>query len=391
MRERLQNKKILVSAFIGSRNLGDEAIFKSILYNLAVDKKHITALSINEEKTQKLGVNTLFAKKIRNIVKGIRSCDIMLVGGGGIIQDQSSILNFLYYAFQLYVAKHYKKPVILCFVGVGPLNFKISKWILRRLTPHISYAVVRDEKSRLELQKHGMESSKIYQAHDPVLNFPFSEEELANDSPTEKPYAVLALRRWFFTISFLPVFVTRKINKFKMFRKKYERFMLELSRDIDEYLDKHKDMKIVAVSFYDGEDDVVNADLVSLLKNKEQVILAPTSMSENQYLSIVRNSEFIIGMRLHSLILGSLLAKPFVALRYSPKVDEFTKQMGQTDLSIHVERYNSNMLQKALDGATRRSPKLHSEIQNKLVDYQKKNKKAFAALNETIESLLKNN
>lgn len=383
-----KKRKILISAFIGSKNLGDEAIFKSILSNIENDKNHITALSVNEEKTQKFNVDTLYARSIKDNFCGIRDCDIMLIGGGGIIQDQSSILNFLYYAFQLCIAKYYGKPIILSFVGVGPIKYGISKLLMKKLvSKNVNYAIVRDEKSKNELLKYGMEGNKIHQAHDPVLNFPFKAEELENLYTEEKPYVVVSLRRWFFTNPVLPVFMARKLNKLKLFRKKYDQYMDKLANDLDDYLNKYTEIKLVLVSLYDGEDDVVNNDLFARINNKERVITADKNLNELQYLSIVKNSLFIVGMRLHSLVLGSTLAKCFIALRYSPKVDEFAYKMGVENLSIHIEEYNSMQLQKSLNIATESYLQYEIVVEDRLIKYQKENRSAFYLLNKKIKNL----
>jgi len=377
--------KVLISAFIGSKNLGDEAIFKSILDNLGVDRNNITALSINEEKTQKIGVKTLFAKNIINIVRGIRSCDVFLIGGGGIIQDQSSVLNFLYYAFQVWVAKVFRKKTILCFVGVGPINYGISKFLLRRLFNHIDTAVVRDEKSKKVLGSYIKDQSKIHVYHDPVLNYVFNPSKLPENPYRNKgDYVVVSLRRWFFTLPLLPVFMTRNLNKLRFFRKDYDKFMDKISKDLDAFLDDNKNIKLVLTSFYDSEDLAVLADLKVKMKNQSRVIPSRKNISEDQYLSIVKGSKFIIGMRLHSLILGSTVSKPFVALRYSAKVDEFTEQMGLTDYSIHVEEYNSDKLVGSMNNMLLDSSKLEAGMQAKLSEYQKDNRKAFDLLKKII-------
>lgn len=377
-----------MSAFIGSRNLGDEAIFRSILSNLDIDKQQITALSINEEKTRQFGVNTTFAKRLPNLIRGIKNCDVFIVGGGGIIQDQSSILNFFYYAFQLWLAKHHKKPVILNFVGVGPIKFGISKWILRQIVPRIDYSIVRDEKSKNNLINFGADPAKVYQAHDPVLNFPFDKNELEDIYSDKEPYAVLSLRRWFFTNPFLPVFITRNLNRLSIFRRRYTEYMTQLAQDLDKFLESTPDIKLVAVSLYDGEDDVVNADLLTMMKHSDRVVVAPRKMDEYRYLSIVKDARFIIGMRLHSLILGSTLAKPFVALRYSAKVDEFAEQMGLTEVSIHVERYDSDRLQQSLKKMNQDYRTYADGMKDTLEEYQKNNLAAFAKLNQKIKSYL---
>ena len=378
-----------MSAFIGSRNLGDEAIFRSILHQIDRSGLEITAASINEPKTQqRFGVKTIFAKKFPQLTEAIRECDVMLVGGGGIIQDQSSILNFFYYAFQLWYAQRHHKPIVLNFVGVGPLKFSVSRWVLRRLTPKIQYAIVRDRKSQQQLIACGMDRERIYVAHDPVLNFPYSEVNLTTAGEYKTPYAVVSLRRWFFTNPFLPVFITRNLNRLKLFRRRYDRYMNQLAADFDAYLNNHPEMNLVMVSLYDGEDDIVSAGLKGRMKRADQVVLAPNGMEEPEYLSIVQNANFVIGMRLHSLILASTLAKPFVALRYSTKVDEFTEQMGLRDYSIHVEHYDSKQLQSGLQAVTEQAASLSVNVAASLKAYRAENDAAFARLNKEIHRAL---
>lgn len=383
-------KKILISAFIGSRNLGDKAIFKSLLENLKLNKKQVTAVTINEELTRQDGVGTVFAKNPRNIVRAIKECDVFLVGGGGIIQDKSSLFNFLYYAFQLWVAKRYEKPTILIFVGVGPLKHRLSRILLKRLANGIELAVVRDEKSRDILAQYMDDSKKIMTVHDSVLSYVFDEKKLPT-SPflDKKPYVVVSLRRWFFTMSLLPVFIARKVNRLPALRKKYEEFMNNVAQDLDTFLERHNDMQLVFAPFDTKEDVEVLNDLKSRMKYQNRVSLTKDELSEEEYLSIVKQAEFLIGMRLHSLILAANVSKPFVALSYSPKVDEFTEQMQLTGYAMHVERYDSEKLQENLEAMHDKAPQLAKRMPEMLAQYRKDNQVAFDALKKKINTYIK--
>lgn len=383
-------KKILISAFIGSRNLGDKAIFKSLLDNLKLNKKQVTAVTINEELTRQDGVETVFAKDPRNIVRAIKECDVFLVGGGGIIQDKSSLFNFLYYAFQLWVAKRYKKPTILIFVGVGPLKHGLSRLLLKHLANSIEMAVVRDEKSREILARYMDDPQKIMTVHDSVLSFVFDEKKLpVSPFMDKKPYVVVSLRRWFFTMSLLPVFIARKVNRLPALRKKYEEFMNNVAEDLDRLVERHDDIHLVFAPFDTKEDVEVLKDLRARMKHQDRVSLTKDELSEEEYLSIVKQAEFLVGMRLHSLILAANVSKPFVALSYSPKVDEFTEQMQLTDYAIHVERYDSERLQKNLEAMYDKAPQLAKKMPEMLIQYRKDNQVAFDALKEKINTYTK--
>lgn len=382
------SKSLLISAFIGSENLGDEVIFKSIIDNLFVDKTRITVLSVNEPKTQKLGVKTIYSRNILNVIRGISNCDILLMGGGGIIQDQSSILNFLYFYFQLIVARFYKKPIILCFVGVGPIRFQLNKLLLKHIANSISFAIVRDEQSKNFLLEYIGDPLKVVAAHDPALNILFDKKDLPRSPFMEKmPYIVVSIRRWFFVNPLLPVFITRRLNKWTMFRKRYDYFITSLANDIDKVLDKHQNVTLIFVSLYDSEDLDVISDLIKNMRNKNQVILAKDKISELEYLSIVSHSTFVLGMRLHSLVLSAVVKKPFIALSYSSKVEEFVKQFGLAEYSIHVDKYDGERLQHSIDVMLQQAAQLEPSMFKLLLSYKENNSIAFAMLREKINSL----
>lgn len=377
--------KILITAFIGSDNLGDKAIFRTILREVSKpNSRQVTALSINPERTKQYGIDARYAKSIIDIVRGIKETDVVLMGGGGIIQDQSSILNFLYYSFQMFLARIYNKPLILCFVGVGPLRFGFSRHILSKLISGIDFAIVRDEYSEKELLNAGMSAEHILQVHDPVLNF--SENAIEDIGEGNDEVVTLSLRRWFFTNPFLPVFITRRLNKIKLFRRRYDEMIAKIATSLDEFLEDNKQITIQGLSLYDGEDDVVIRDVKELMSNSDRVFLQ-TGLNEDEYLEQVKASRFLVGMRLHSLILAATVSKPFVAIRYSAKVDEFTRQLNLEQYSVHVNSFMSEQLTLAIERMSADHTELNKSIESTVSGYKMKNNRAFEKLNNQLDKV----
>jgi polysaccharide pyruvyl transferase CsaB len=379
-------KPVLISAFIGSENLGDEAIFRAVIDNLGIDKSCITALSNNEAKTRALGVDTVPAKNPVRVLSAIRNCDVLMLGGGGIIQDQSSILNFLYFYLQLAAAKFYRKRSLLCFVGVGPLRSPISRFLLRTIASNVSFAVVRDESSKEILLRYMKQPDAVLAAHDPVLNFAFDPATLPPSRyGTKKPYIIVSVRRWFFTRSLLPVTISRRLGRTALFSSKYTDFVSKLADNLDRFLENHPDITPIFVSLYDSEDYEVLEDLMGAMRNPDRVILAKRGISEIEYLSMARQSLFVLGMRLHALILGAAVDKPFIALRYSTKVSEFAEQFGLTENSILVEEYDSATLDRSLERMVEQAPQLESKMREKLAVYRRENAAAFERLQRAAQ------
>jgi polysaccharide pyruvyl transferase CsaB len=378
---------VLISAFIGSENLGDEAIFKALLQQIGFGDRNITALSIGPDKSKRYGVNTRNAHNIIDIVNAIRECDVLLMGGGGIIQDQSSFLNFLYFGFQLAIARFFRKRVVLCFVGVGPIKHSLSKAILRALAPCIDYAIVRDEYSKGELLAHGVTSCRVITSHDPVLNYRRQFSLSPSPYSGRAPYVVVALRRWFLPGALIPAIVARILQRQGYFRKRYESYTQRVARDLDAFLAGNEAISLVFVSFFHPDDSLVSQDVVDKMTLRNRVIVAGNRMSEEDYFSVASGSEFVLGMRLHSLVMAATVGKPFVALSYSQKVDQFARQMGLPDFSIDVSAYETPVLQTKLDVMTHKATLYARTVSQEVNRCREENDQAFKILNDKLRDL----
>jgi len=256
--------------------------------------------------------------------------------------------------------------------------------MLSKLVGHIVFAVVRDEYSKRELLNAGMDTQKIFQAHDPVLNF--SEVLTAGKDSSRDDVIALSLRRWFFTNPFLPVFITRKLNRLKLFRRRYDEMIAKVATSLDDYLDKNQQATVQGLSLYDGEDDVVIRDVKELMSSSDRVFLQ-TELNEDEYLEQVKTSKFLVGMRLHALILAATVNKPFVAVRYSAKVDEFTKQLNLEQYSVRVDNFTSEQLGSAIERMASDCTGLQKGMASTVADYKLKNKKAFEKLNSQLDKI----
>ena len=61
---------------------------------------------------------------------------------------------------------------------------------------------------------------------------------------------------------------------------------------------------------------------------KERSVLLNRQFSFRDIANIIANTDLIIGMRLHSLILAAHCGVPFVSLSYDPKIDRFVQRVG---------------------------------------------------------------
>ena len=326
-------KTVTLLAFIGSNNLGDEAINLSILNAFSSSNYELQVISFNPEKTKLLvkiaavrKCKIINIKNIRGIKDAINNCDLLICGGGGIIQDQSSIYNLPWFLIFIAFALHKKRKVMLYGVGVGPLYSKISKLLVRRILNKVDKITVRDKRSKEILIENGVNEEIIEVTADPAISIEITNTFNLKLQPRKKVIAV-CLRHWFDIHRLLPMKIAFILNKFIKFRKKeYDHFISELAISLN-YLMSRYEIQLLFFPFWVGRDSIVNNDVFKKLNNQNDVIIWDKEVDPLTALSILKNADLIIGMRLHSIIFAATLRKKFLAINYSQKVKNFIEML----------------------------------------------------------------
>ncbi|CAN5525625.1 polysaccharide pyruvyl transferase CsaB [soil metagenome] len=121
---------ILLAGYLGSGNLGDDAIMASFVDAIAHDGIECTALSGNPEETYRLHrIPGVPRRDMGAVEKAIASHDALVFPGGSVFQDSTSVKSVAYYARLVEMAKKAKKRVYLVGQGVGPVkSFFGKKW-----------------------------------------------------------------------------------------------------------------------------------------------------------------------------------------------------------------------------------------------------------------------
>ena len=89
-------KKILISGYYGFDNFGDEAILGVLINHLRGND--ITVLSSNPEKTGRThNVNSLNSFNPKLIVERLPKFDMLISGGGSLLQNVTSNKSLFYY------------------------------------------------------------------------------------------------------------------------------------------------------------------------------------------------------------------------------------------------------------------------------------------------------
>ena len=104
--------KYVISGYIGFDNFGDEAIAKVLTSYLKSKKaKKITVLSSNPHKTARL--YDVYSANYLKFFKPIIESDVLISGGGSLLQDITSLKSLIYYLAVIVFALVFKKKVII--------------------------------------------------------------------------------------------------------------------------------------------------------------------------------------------------------------------------------------------------------------------------------------
>ena len=157
--------KFVISGYIGFDNFGDEAIAKVLTTHLKdIDAEKITVLSSNPNKTAKLyGVESV---NFLRFIKPIQESDILISGGGSLLQDITSLKSLIYYLTVIVVALVFNKKVIIFAQGFSPFRTKLGEVFTKFVLKYCDKIYVRDVKSQELLLNMNLKAELV---SDPVF------------------------------------------------------------------------------------------------------------------------------------------------------------------------------------------------------------------------------
>lgn len=226
----------------------------------------------------------------------IRKSDAVIVGGGGLLYDNEDGQSFdkllSQWKLRVKIAEFFNKPLIYWSLGIHLKEENEAK-ILPLFSGKQTYVSVRDSESKKTLEKIGIKAVLI---RDPVLTY---DPEIPKLLIKRRPKVGLSFRAGFLENELENI---EKIITFLMAHE-YEPVLL-------------------SHSFH--EDNRVANDALFLAPLQTKYSLHATKNIQ-ETLETYKELEFVIGMRLHSLILAFVHAIPFFALSYGKKTDEFIR------------------------------------------------------------------
>ncbi|MDO4178369.1 MAG: polysaccharide pyruvyl transferase CsaB [Phascolarctobacterium sp.] len=305
--------KIVMSGYYGFANAGDEAMLTAIIKLLRSKEKDVelTVISGNPHETSKKHhVNSIHRFAFLDIISAIKDCDLLLSGGGSLLQDVTSKRSLLYYLFIIFLGTFFNTKVMLFAQGIGPIHSVFMRKLTKYICSKADLITVRDKDSLYEIKRIGIPASKVELTADAVLTLP-REGKGAGENilrragiPTDKMLIAIAIRNW----------------------KEDDAYLLELAKAAD-VLAGAQNAHIVLVPLQYPVDVDACERVADYMADKSVATVLNCNCNTEEYLSLMSNFDLLIGMRLHALIFAAVMGVPFVAVSYDPKIDGFVKDV----------------------------------------------------------------
>jgi polysaccharide pyruvyl transferase CsaB len=320
--------KYFLYGYVGSKNFGDEFLTKKVIEDIKkIDKDaNFFVWTLNEDFTKKFLkdeiVSTVKRFSVEDTIKAIESSDVVVLSGGGIVQEHHRInienlfnsfgMGIVSYSIPPLIGKMLNKKIFYWSIGHGPvvssLGINFAKWFYSLA----DVITVRDETSFDFIKNF---NKNTFLDTDPLLDYEFKTDNQNVDENS----LVFSIRNWF--------------NDDNILRNSYKTIKL--------ILEKYPNLKVNLLPFDLNLDVEVLTDLKKLFNDEIRVNLILTDDFQ-KVIDTVNQSKYFIGMRLHSLILAYKLKKIFIGISYDLKTENFLNKVNRP--YIRIQNFNEHEL-----------------------------------------------
>jgi polysaccharide pyruvyl transferase CsaB len=328
--------EILVSGYYGFNNAGDEAILGGIITAFrAIDPTvRFTVISGKVVRTRAVhGVEAVSRGDVRAILKAMSRANLLLSGGGSLLQDVTGMKSIPYYLGVTTLGKLSGLPVMFYAQGVGPVRRAVNRTLISVLGGlAVDQATVRDQESAEALRELGLGRKPITVTADPALALPVPSRAAGLailDQQGIKPHGPLigvAIRPW-------------KLADARMLQA--------LALALDEVA-AETGGTILFVPMQYPQDVAAARDVAALMRRTPVLFEAHVPYCDTQ--AVIAACDLMVGMRYHSLVFAAMAGVPTVGLSYDQKNDNFLRLLDQQAVGTPQDLDAARLRAAILDG-----------------------------------------
>ena len=344
-------KQVLILGGDADGNLGDRAILQSMCAELR--RVHpaviINVVSSRPEQTIPFGGVRVIKKGLPGLIALCRAAmrsDMVLCGGGGLFQDDDSLIKMPYWAMRVLLMRIFCRRIIGYSLGVGPLRATTSKFFARLAFACMEQITVRDIFAQTTAQP--LTHKKVTVIPDPALLIVPEREEVVQlymekqGIPLDGRVLIgVAPRRWFPPRNrIIPHHIKSKIWPDKNQVVAEEVLMIkQIAKVLDSLVRQHNAYIVLLPSYsVQHEGDVkICENILSEMESTSGKVLQLDQPAV--YKGVVGVLDVLLGGRMHPTIFATAMGTPCVGLAYNKKFYGFFESLGLSNQIIGVEAF----------------------------------------------------
>ena len=316
---------IVISGYYGYDNSGDDIMLKSIVDNLREKRKSLnfTVLSYKPKETKvKFGVNAVYRFNLLKVFFLLRNTNVLITGGGNLIQDETSTQSLFYYLWVINTARRLGAKNMLYSKGIGPIKRASNIKRVKRTLESVDMITLRELGSLDALNEMGIVHPFVRVTADAAFALPpvTADDEFLRGLGLRRPYFCVSLRSWMNNPPGMEVEVAR----------------------FADYVHAEFGYQVAFISMMIAQDKEFSEKVMARMKYPS-LLVEPDPDNINHGRMVLGMADFTLCMRLHGLIYAVENGVPSIALAYGPKVRQLMEVM---DLKWHmpVEEVNYETL-----------------------------------------------
>lgn len=289
-------KRFVLSGYFGFKNFGDEAILSVLVKKLQANGHRITIISSDPQYTKKQfrHIRSVYTFKFQDIIGAIAKSNVLVSGGGSLLQDVTSIKSLIYYLLVISIGLFLRKKVIIFAQGIGPIRSKFGQFLTKNILKHCNYVSVRDEKSLQLLNSWGINADLLC---DPIFS---------TQTDCSKKNNILAVQ----------------LRDFKTMNDDF------IDRLAQKVVQDFSDIEVEIYSFQDAIDKNICEKFEKALKmlRPELKTTLYTGLPNDEIIQKLAKAQYLIAMRFHAIIIGLISRVKVLSINYDIKVEKISKE-----------------------------------------------------------------
>ena len=304
-------KSYVLAGYYGYHNSGDDALLAAICQELQGENpdniiRVLTKEPYDHLKGPKISFHSRF--NFYKVLRLIAISDVLVMGGGSLVQDKTSSRSVWYYLFLMAYAKKMGTGCYMYANGIGPIHKRINRYLAKKVLSKVDIITLREKMSMRVLAQLKIDQPIIEVTADPVfalkdkdfLPVDYALKKLGMKA--DQPYIVCIFRDWEMS-------------------KQYRQTVAKLL----DYIEETYHYQILFLPLKFPEDSLFEEKIG---KQMERPYFRVDQKEEVEHLmAYIHHSHLVLSMRLHGILYSALAGVPVIGFSYDVKVNYYIKAL----------------------------------------------------------------